>query len=148
MATQPELRLVEQQPSTRRNPRIRVVLSAKLISTTDEFSVTIRDLSLDGALVEGRRLPGVGRDVVLERGAFEVFARVVWVNDTSCGLEFDGALGRLEELIQADVERRCHEETLKALSRPVSIAPVPLTASEIRMAAEWALPGGRQAYGD
>lgn len=148
MATQSELRLVGQRPFTRRNPRVRVMLYAKLISTTDEINVTIRDVSLDGALVEGRRLPAVGRDIVLERGTFEVFARVVWGKENMCGLEFDGPLGRLQELLEASVGRRCDEATQKALSCPVSIAPVPLTAAEARIAAEWGQPEGWRASRD
>lgn len=102
MTARPASRLAAQEPSfARRHARVRVLLSAKLVTTTDETSVTIRDLSLSGAMVQGRFLPRVGSDIILTRGSFEIFAAVVWCRGDTCGVEFDSPLSALEELLDA-----------------------------------------------
>ena len=150
MASRTMLSLVgeEDESELRRYSRFRVMLSAKLVTTTDEHPITLRDLSATGALAEGVRLPATGKDVVLRRGSLEAFARVVWSDGARCGLEFD------EEI--PDRELLTHLKTL-----PVPAAPPPhstlrrpslrasrLSEEEMALVREWANPTGRSAYLD
>lgn len=132
----------------RRHVRVRVLLSAKLITTTDEAHVKIRDLSLSGAMLQGRSLPVVGSDLILSRGGFEVFATVIWSRGDTCGVEFDSPLASLEELLQAgglsttfdDLQSHPQHQPLQAAAR--------LTFQEMEAAREWVRPSGRRAYLD
>ena len=138
----------EDQSDLRRFSRFRVMLSAKLVTTTDEHPVTLRDLSATGALAEGRKLPPSGKDVVLRRGSLEAFARIVWSDGTRCGLEFDDEI--------PDRELLTHLKTLpapaappaaEALRRP-SLRAARLSEEELALVREWANPTGRSAYRD
>lgn len=72
--------------------RHRVLLSAKLVTTTGETGVKLRNLSTVGAMAEGDGLPTPGSDLILRRGALDIFATVVWNADHRCGLLFDEPL--------------------------------------------------------
>jgi hypothetical protein len=72
--------------------RHRVLLSAKLVTTTGETGVKLRNLSTVGAMAEGDKLPIAGSDLILRRGALDIFATVVWNADHRCGLQFDEPL--------------------------------------------------------
>ena len=150
MASRAMLRLLSEEDASelRRNSRFRVMLSAKLVTTTDEHPVTLRDLSATGALAEGKRLPPSGKDVVVRRGALEAFARVVWSDGTRCGLEFD------EEIPGRDL--LTHLKTAPAPAAPPSAASLRrpslrssrLSDEEMALVREWANPAGRSAYRD
>jgi hypothetical protein len=92
MASRAMLSLVD-GGEQRRADRVRLLLTARLVTTTDEFPVMLRDISLTGAMVEGSRLPAMGVDLLLKRGALEIFAQVVWVGGRCAGLEFETPLG-------------------------------------------------------
>lgn len=149
MGSRTMLSLVGEEDSSdlRRFSRFRVMLTAKLVTTTDEHPVTLRDLSATGALAEGGRLPATGKDVVLRRGSLEAFARIVWSDGERCGLEFD------EEI--PDRELLTHLKTLPAPTVPSpspakrpSLRSSRLSDEELAMVREWALPSGRSAYRD
>ncbi len=149
MASRAMLSLVgeEQAAERRRSPRFRVMLSAKLVTTTDEHSVDLRNVSATGALAKGIRLPAPGQDVVLRRGAVEAFARVVWSDGTRCGLEFE------EQMPGGDLLTRLKTEPERAAPPPVamgrpSLRPERLTEEELALVREWAQPAGRSALRD
>ena len=124
-----------QEPSvSRRHARVRVLLSAKLVTTTDETSIRIRDLSLSGAMVQGLHLPRVGSDIILVRGSFEIFAAVIWCRGDMCGVEFDSPLSTLEELLEAGTGQ--------------ADTPAALESDAIEAARDWSFPVGRQAFLD
>jgi hypothetical protein len=72
--------------------RHRVLLSAKLVTTTGETGVKLRNLSTIGAMAEGDELPAEGSDLILRRGGLDIFATVVWNSDHRCGLHFEEPL--------------------------------------------------------
>ena len=76
-------------PDARREPRFRVLLVARLFTTSGERNVKLRDISANGAMIEGDRLPAPGTDVLLRRGSLELIATIVWARDGCAGLEFD-----------------------------------------------------------
>ena len=82
----------------RRNPRFCVLLNAELVTTTDEQAVKVRDLSVGGARLEAQRPIAPGRDLILRRGAIELFAQIRWLSGNECGVEFDDAISEAEML--------------------------------------------------
>jgi hypothetical protein len=75
----------------RAEPRSNVYLSASIDMPGGPLPVRVRNLSPHGALVEGPVLPGEGR-VRLRRGDLHVRAKVAWVHDGYCGLNFDSTI--------------------------------------------------------
>jgi hypothetical protein len=80
------------QDCRRQWPRQLMILAARLLTTTSERNVRIRDLSPGGARIEGGELPPVGTDVLLKRGEFEAFGTVAWLADNQAGIEFEAEL--------------------------------------------------------
>jgi hypothetical protein len=94
--------LAQGAPDARRGPRYRVLLVARLFTTTGERIVKLRDISATGAMVEGDRLPAPGTDIMLQRGSLELFATIVWAKDGRAGLEFDEPLTEAELWLQVN----------------------------------------------
>jgi hypothetical protein len=81
--------------------RARVLLAARLrTGAGGEIDVRLRDLSPQGALVEGKSLPPQGSEVVFSRGSITVPARVAWIGEGRAGLEFAYAVDESEVLVQ------------------------------------------------
>ncbi len=127
-------------------PAMKVLLSAKLVTTTDEIEIKVRELSRTGATLQAQRLPSKGCDFVLRRGTFEVFATITWARDGMCGVEFDTPLLTLEELLHAPKNRL--SETPEAIGGPCKGHAVGPTRQDLDAARAWAFPTGRQAYLD
>lgn len=132
----------------RAHPRVRVLLSVKLITTTDEVDAKVRDLSLSGAMLQGRSLPKAGSDLIISRGSLEIFARVVWTRAGLCGVKFDSPLCALEELLRSAAARDNVGQVEEKERFDPRSRPVPLTAEELEIARGWAVPNGRLAYRD
>jgi hypothetical protein len=49
-------------------------------------SVTVRDLSRNGAMLSGENWPVVGTRVLVAHGAAKLFGTVAWHHDAYCGL--------------------------------------------------------------
>lgn len=147
MASRAMLSLVGEEQDQRRSSRFRVIISAKLVTTTDEHSVTLRDLSATGALAEGSRLPPTGKDVILTRGSLEAFARIVWNDGVRCGLEFDEPIPDRELLTHLNWQPERPTPATQPLRRP-SLRSERLTAEELEIIREWAQPAGRSALRD
>src|SRR5687767_2953600 len=107
----------------RRGPRFRVLLVAKLLTTSGERNVKLRDISANGAMVEGDRLPPPGTDIMLRRGALELIATIVWNKDGRAGLEFDEPLTEAELWMQVNAP---HLAEVEAEPAPVAVAADPL----------------------
>ena len=73
-------------------PRQLMLLSARLITTTSDRAIRIRDLSPGGARVEGTDLPGINSDVLIKRGEFEAFGTIAWLSGGQAGVEFETPL--------------------------------------------------------
>lgn len=72
--------------------RRRVMLTARLATSTAAIDVTIRDVSATGARIEGEGLPRAGTNVVLRRGVFSVYGELVWSDGASGGVAFESPL--------------------------------------------------------
>jgi len=131
----------------RDGPRYRVLLVAKLVTTTDEQPVKIRDISTWGAMVEGGKLFAKGTDLILKRGATELFGRVAWNNGRRCGLEFDDALSSAELAGFIKQSARSEPELPQPFARS-GIAPEPLTPQQWATIKAWGTGSGRDALGE
>lgn len=69
-----------------RLPRTNMFIAAVIEFGGCSLPVTIRNLSVDGALVEGPGLPNAGTSVRLVRGSLSAAADVVWGGGQRCGL--------------------------------------------------------------
>ena len=76
----------------RRQRRSQVLLAASLELSGGSVAVRMRNLSAEGALVEGDGLPVEGSSVVFRRQDLCVAAKVVWVREQRAGLSFDEPL--------------------------------------------------------
>ena len=76
----------------RRQRRSNVLMTALLETSGQVFEVKLRNLSADGALVEGETLPVEGADVRFRRNELVVSGKVVWVRGRHAGLSFNEKL--------------------------------------------------------
>ena len=82
-------RLTEIFAGNRRGePHYSVLLAGQAFSAVGSGPVTIRDLSLSGAQIEGSRLPPLGRLLILKKGALEAAARIAWRKGNRAGVRF------------------------------------------------------------
>jgi hypothetical protein len=77
-----------QMVQNRRQRRAQVFMAAALELSGGSLPVKMRNLSADGALVEGDKLPVEGTEVVFRRQELNVAARVIWVRNRRAGLAF------------------------------------------------------------
>src|SRR6476620_1965128 len=68
--------------------RSNVLLQARLDTNTTSFVVRVRNLSINGALLEGEGLPIEGTFVRLRRGRLNVRGEVAWQQAERRGLRF------------------------------------------------------------
>lgn len=90
----------------RRSRRSHVLLKATLEAPGSSFPVVLRNLSEDGALVSGFKLPAEGARVLFHRQGLSVPSRIAWVRSHQAGVKFDFALFPKELLRHAPVEQK------------------------------------------
>lgn len=76
----------------RRSRRSPVLLAAMIEVAGRPVSVKLRNLSEEGALIEGERLPLEGSTTFFERNELRLRSRVVWVHGRYAGVAFDRPL--------------------------------------------------------
>ena len=76
----------------RRSRRSNVLMAAAIETATGPVAVKLRNLSADGALIEGDGLPAEGCHVVFRKKDLVISGRVAWVNDLRAGIAFDAKL--------------------------------------------------------
>jgi PilZ domain len=84
-----------QNRKSRRSP---VLLTAMIEAGGAPLPVKLRNLSEEGALIEGGPLPPEGSATVFERKDMRVSGRIVWVQGKYAGIAFDAPLNREEAL--------------------------------------------------
>lgn len=75
-----------------RTPRTNMFIAAVVEWSGATHPVTIRNLSLDGALIEGATMPPVETTVRLVRGALSASGTVAWASERRCGLRLDSGI--------------------------------------------------------
>ena len=118
----------------RRSNRSPVLLSAKIDVNGTLVPVILRNLSAEGALVEGTTLPSEGSATVFERNDLRVSSRIVWIEGRYAGVAFDRHLAREELLREVPRPRQKFEPQFR---RP-GLACRPLSDAERKMIEMWA----------
>lgn len=116
----------------RKTNRANVLMVATLELSGAAIAVSMRNLSSNGALVEGDQLPVEGSELLFRKGDLAVAGRVVWTSGRHAGIAFQRALApdQMMRHIPAPrprVKPRFHRPGLKT----------PLSASDQRYAEQW-----------
>jgi hypothetical protein len=76
----------------RKSRRSNLLMAATIETSEGSIGVTLRNLSSEGALVEGDGMTGPGSQVVFRKNELCVSGRIAWVNDRRAGIAFDAKL--------------------------------------------------------
>lgn len=117
----------------RRSRRAPVLLAASIEVAGVAEPVKLRNLSEDGALIEGERLPLEGVTAFFERNELRVKSHVVWVHGNYAGVAFNRPLKSEEVLRNVPKPRQQIQPEFK---RP-GLACRPLTTDERKMVERW-----------
>lgn len=118
----------------RRSGRSPVLLSATIEAAGAEISVVLRNLSSEGALIEGTRLPNEGEAILFRRNALKIKGRVVWLEGRYAGLAFSRRLEREELLREVPRPKQRFEPQFR---RP-GLASQPLSEADRKWLQMWA----------
>jgi hypothetical protein len=126
---------------SRRSRRSPVLLAATVDVAGQPVAVKLRNLSEEGALIEGDRLPLEGSTTWFERNDLRLKSRIVWVHGRYAGVAFDERLNRDDVLRNVPKPK---PKTQLDFRRP-GLACRPLSSYERRMLAGWmtASPAGK-----
>ena len=72
----------------RKNRRSNVLMSASLELSGTSLPVKLRNLSAEGALVEGDKLPVEGASILFRKGDLSTIGTVAWVKGRQAGVSF------------------------------------------------------------
>ena len=72
----------------RKNRRSNVLMSASLELSGSALPVKLRNLSAEGALVEGDKLPVEGSSILFRKGDLSTVGTVAWVKGRQAGVNF------------------------------------------------------------
>ena len=75
-------------PQNRKNRRSNVLMSASLELSGTSLPVKLRNLSAEGALVEGDKLPIEGASILFRKGDLSMPGNVAWVKGRQAGINF------------------------------------------------------------
>lgn len=76
----------------RRSRRSNLLMAASVETSTGSVAVTLRNLSAEGALVEGAGLTEVGAPVVFRKKDLVISGRIAWLHEHRAGIAFDARL--------------------------------------------------------
>jgi hypothetical protein len=106
--------------------------------------VKLRNLSEEGALIEGERLPLEGTTTFFERNELRLKSRVVWVQGRYAGIAFARLL-RQEEVLRHVPQPR---QVVHGDFRRPGLACRPLTGHERKMIEKWMVASPLGELGD
>src|SRR4029453_1373239 len=122
---------------SRRSRRAPVLLAATIEVDGVPEAVKLRNLSEEGALIEGERLPAEGSTSFFQRNELRLKSRVIWVHGRYAGVAFARPL-KSEEVLRNIPQPR--PKAQMDFRRP-GLACRPLTAYERRMLERWMTSG-------
>ena len=120
----------------RRQRRSNVLMTALLETSAQVFEVKLRNLSAEGALVEGETLPVEGADVRFRRNELLVSGKEVWVRGHRAGLSFTEKLTPVALLRHVPTPR---PRVIPDFRRP-GLQTRRLSTDEQTLPAHWATP--------
>ena len=80
------------QTQNRRSRRSNVLMAAAIETENGLANVTLRNLSADGALIEGDGIPPAASPVVFRKKDLVISGHIAWVNERRAGISFDAKL--------------------------------------------------------
>ena len=128
----------------RRSRRAGVLLAATIEVAGTPQPVKLRNLSEEGALIEGERLPLEGTTTFFHRNDLRLKSRVIWVEGRYAGVAFARPL-KPEEVLRHVPQPR--QRVNPDFRRP-SLSCRPLTADERRMVEKWMVSSPTGALGE
>lgn len=117
----------------RRSRRSPVLLAATVEVAGATVAVKLRNLSEEGALIEGDRLPLEGSTTFFQRNELRLKSRVVWVQGRFAGVAFDEPLKTEQVLRNVPAPR---PKAALDYKRP-GLACRPLSSYERKMLEQW-----------
>jgi hypothetical protein len=128
----------------RRSRRSNVLLAASIEASGASLPVKLRNLSTEGALIEGDDLPVEGSEVLFRRNELSVNSRVAWVHGKHAGVAFRRPIP--QEDVLRNIPKPKHRAQLD-FRRP-GLGARQLTAEEQRLAASWTWRPGYDSPGE
>ena len=129
----------------RRSRRSPVFLKASIEVDGNPVPVTLRNLSEQGALIEGDCLPPAGTDTRFHRNNLRVKGCIAWVHDRFAGIAFDQELKR--EDVLRHVPNAPRHVVPQHVKRP-GLATQPLSEAERKLLHAWMTEGKVARPGD
>ena len=117
----------------RRSRRSNVFLAASIEVSGSTLPVKLRNLSSQGALIEGDGLPVEGTEILFRRKNLSVKGRVAWVANDQAGVAFNALLPQEEVLRNIPKPR---PRVMPDFRRP-GLACRKLTPDEQRLVESW-----------
>ncbi len=118
----------------RRTPRrSNVLLSASIELSGISLPVILRNLSSEGALIDGDKLPVEGAEVIFRKAELSLSGRIAWVEGKRAGLAFSEALH--PDLVMRHIPTP--RPRVKPDFRRPGLTSRPLSAEEMRVAEHW-----------
>ena len=118
----------------RRSRRSPVLLAATVEVAGEPIPVKLRNLSEEGALIEGEKLPLEGSSTFFQRNELRLKSRVVWVHGNYAGVAFHYPLKPEQVLRNIPVPKR---QAQQGDFRRPGLACRPLSDYERRMLERW-----------
>lgn len=122
----------------RGTPRVSMYLAGVLYSAGSSSPVKIRNMSIDGALIEGEIIPATGSVVQLARGALAAKGLVAWSAIGCCGLKFSSSVNVHQWKMPPTNTEQPRIDKVVALVRS---GAVPLPLPELTSASAQRVPG-------
>ena len=97
----------------RRSPRSNLLMAASLEYAGAMIAVRLRNLSADGALVEGDHGLSPGAEIVFHKNDLAVAGRVAWVAERRAGIAFAASLEPETVLRHVPAPKALQEEAYK-----------------------------------
>lgn len=107
----------------RAQPRAAILLSAAVDAVSGRKRVSLLEVSLEGARLEGPGLPPAGRNVVLKCGPVDAFGMVIWATSNRRGVQFDEPISTTDLIALRDAS--------------VSAEQSGITPDELQAIADW-----------
>ena len=117
----------------RRSRRSNVLLAASIEASGAVVPVKLRNLSTEGALIEGDELPVEGSEVLFRRNDLALNGVVVWIDGKQAGVAFRTPIA--QEDVLCNIPKPRARATLP-FRRP-GLAARDLTPEERRLAESW-----------
>jgi len=121
------------QTQNRRTRRSKVLMAATLELSGSALPVKMRNLSAEGALIEGDDLPVEGSKVVFKRLELSVPGRIAWVSDGRAGVTFNTKLEPEAMLLHIPVPK----PRVKPDFRRPGLSARRLSPGERKMGEDW-----------